>query len=106
MSQALGAQRQGERPGPPGGGRSWREPRARAGRSSGPRHGRAEVWPPGSREADQPLQAASAFEGLRDPYGGIPFFKNFLMESLKPAQGLDAKRTRVKGWHEEPPDSC
>lgn len=75
-------------------------------RSSGPRRGRAEVWPPGSREADQPLQAACAFEGFRDSYGGTPFLKNFLTESLKPAQGLDAKHTKVEGWREEPPDSC
>lgn len=70
--------------------------------SPGPRHGWAEVWPPGSGEADQPLQAVSAFEGFRDAYGGTPFFKNFLTESLKPAQALVAKRTEVKGGVRRP----
>lgn len=68
----------------------------RLARRPGPRRGRAEVWPPGSGEAEQPLQAASAFEGFRNSYGGTLFFKNFLTERLKPAQGLVAKCTEVK----------
>lgn len=101
MSRALGPQRQGEQPGAlPGRGHTSRD----AGRHGGDQGARAgsetraaawpaEVWPPGSGE---PLQAASAFEGFRNSYGGTPFFKNFLTERLKPAQGLVAKRTEVK----------